>query len=160
MIYVPSLRERREDIPFLVGHFLDQASGELGIKPQFGRQVLKRLYERDWPGNVAEIKNAVFRLLAMADGTEIRTEDLSSIIDLKRPVASIAGREDLSTWSRLDEMELKELSAALARNRWIRKKAACDLGLTSRQMNYRVKKFGLDGLIKQNRTNGRQIPTR
>ncbi len=50
----------------------------------------------------------------------------------------------ISAWSRLVEIERKEVSAALERNKWIRRRAADDLGLTFRQMNYRVKKFGLD----------------
>ena len=63
--------------------------------------------------------------------------------------------EGQAALSRLDEMELKEVSAALERNRWIQRKAAHDLGLTFRQMNYRVKKFGLDSLIRENRPRSR-----
>ncbi|MDR3556013.1 MAG: helix-turn-helix domain-containing protein [Syntrophobacteraceae bacterium] len=58
--------------------------------------------------------------------------------------------------SRLEEMERQELSTALERNRWIRRKAARELGLTFRQMNYRVKKFGLENLIKENSPRSRK----
>jgi len=114
---------------------------------------LKKLCEHDWPGNIAEMKNTVIRLVIMADGAEVGAEALASILDPK-PIAGsgATGREPISAWSRLDEMERKEVSAALERNSWIRRKAANDLGLTWRQMNYRVKKFGLDALIKENRT--------
>ena len=118
---------------------------------------MKKLCEYDWPGNIAEIKNTVIRLVIMADGAEIEAEDLASILDPKRAASSGApGLEEISPWSRLDEIERKEVSAALERNRWIRRRAADDLGLTFRQMNYRVKKFGLETLIREHRTRTRR----
>ncbi len=153
LIHVPSVRERKDDIPFLIGHFLEHACREQGRKAQLSSQVLKKLCEYDWPGNIAEIRNTVIRLVSMADGPQIEAEDLASILDPKPAAGSGAvSLEAISAWSRLDEIERKEVSAALERNRWIRRRAADDLGLTFRQMNYRVKKFGLDALIRQNRT--------
>jgi len=156
LIHVPSVRERKDDIPFLIGHFLEHASSEQGRKAHLSAQVLKKLCEYDWPGNIAEIKNTVIRLVSMADSAEIEAEDLASILDPKPATGSgAASLEALSAWSRLDEIERKEVSAALERNRWIRRRAADDLGLTFRQMNYRVKKFGLDALIREHRTRTR-----
>jgi Nif-specific regulatory protein len=152
LIRVPSIRERKNDIPCLIAHFLSQACRERGRKAQLSAQVLKKLCEYDWPGNIAEIKNTIIRLVIMADSVEIESEDLVSILDPKRTAgAGSRGLEVISALSRLDEIERKEVSAALERNKWIRRRAADDLGLTFRQMNYRVKKFGLDGLIKENR---------
>jgi Nif-specific regulatory protein len=112
------------------------------------------LCEHDWPGNIAEIKNTMIRLVIMADGSEIEADDLASIFDPKRS-GNAGSAEGIRALSRLDQIERKEVSAALERNRWIRRKAANDLGLTFRQMNYRVKKFGLDTLIRENRTRTR-----
>ncbi len=152
LIHVPSIRERREDIPFLIKHFLDSVCMEQGKKVHFGRRVLKELIEHDWPGNMAEIKNTVIRLVIMADGAEVEPGDLASVFDPNRVAPSVpTGMEGICSMSRLDQMERKEVSAALERNKWIRRKAANDLGLTFRQMNYRVKKFGLDTLIRENR---------
>ncbi|MGC9965343.1 MAG: sigma 54-interacting transcriptional regulator [Syntrophobacteraceae bacterium] len=156
LIHVPSVRERKEDIPFLIRHLLASACREQGRKVQLSGRVFKRLCEHDWPGNIAEIKNTVIRLVIMAEGSEIEAEDLASVFDPKRsgdPVST----EGIRTLSRLDQIERKEVSAALERNRWIRRKAANDLGLTFRQMNYRVKKFGLDTLIRENRTRTRDL---
>ena len=156
LIHVPSIMERKDDIAFLIRHFLADACREQGRKIQLGAQVLKELCEHDWPGNIAEIKNTVIRLVIMAEGAEIEAEDLASIFDPKRIASSGAtGLEAISALSRLDEMERKEVSAALERNKWIRRRAANDLGLTFRQMNYRVKKFGLDTLIRAHRTKAR-----
>ena len=157
LIHVPSIKERKEDIPFLIGHFLADACREQGRKVEPGAGVLKELCEHDWPGNLAEIRNAVIRLVIMADGAEIGAEDLAAIFDPKSAANSGApGLEEISPWSRLDEIERREVSAALARNMWIRRRAANDLGLTFRQMNYRVKKFGLETLIREHRTRTRR----
>jgi Nif-specific regulatory protein len=157
LIHVPSVRERKDDIPLLIGHFLADACREQGRKVQLSAQVFKKLCEYDWPGNLAEIKNTIIRLVIMADDAEIEAEDLVSIVDPKRTANLVAtGLEVIPAWSRLDEIERKEVSAALERNKWIRRRAADDLGLSFRQMNYRVKKFGLDRLIKENRTRTRR----
>ncbi len=141
----------------MIGHFLAHACSEQGRKAQLSAQVLKKLCEYDWPGNIAEIKNTVIRLVTMADDAETEAEQFASIFDPKRTAGPLAtGLEAISAWSRLDEIERKEVSAALQRNQWIRRRAADDLGLTFRQMNYRVKKFGLDRLIKENRTRTRR----
>lgn len=151
-IHVPSIRDRKEDIPFLIGHFFAHECRRRGRKTQLSARVLKKLCEHDWPGNIAEIKNTVIRLVIMAEGAEIEAEDLAHVFDTKPATGSGAtGLEAISAWSRLDRIEIKEVSAALERNKWIRRKAADELGLTFRQMNYRVKKFGLDTLIKENR---------
>jgi Nif-specific regulatory protein len=92
-------------------------------------------------------------MVSMAAGAEIEAEGLASILEPAPATAPGAARlEAISAWSRLDEIERKEVSAALERNRWIRRRAADDLGLTFRQMNYRVKKFGLEALIREHRT--------
>ena len=157
VIHVPPIRARKDDILLLIRHFLAHACGEHGRKVQLSANVLKKLCEYNWPGNIAEIKNMVTRLVIMAEGSEIEAEDLAPILDPKRTTASRAtDLEAISTWSRLDEIECMEVSAALERNKWIRRRAADDLGLTFRQMNYRVKKFGLDRLIKENRTSTRR----
>jgi Nif-specific regulatory protein len=153
LIHVPSIRERKEDVPFLIRHFLATASREQGKRVQLSGRVFKMLCEYDWPGNIAELKNAVIRLVIMADGSEIAAEDFDTVLYSKRPVLGSTGV--IRTLSRLDQIERKEVSAALERNRWIRRKAANDLGLTFRQMNYRVKKFGLDTLIRENRARNR-----
>ena len=145
----------KEDIAFLIRHFLEDICREMGKNVQLGASVLKKFCEQDWPGNIAEIRNALIRLVIMANGPELGAEDLASDFDAGRTENSGAGSETISALSRLEEFDRKEVSAALERNNWIRRKAARDLGLTFRQMNYRVKKFGLDSFIRENRTKSR-----
>jgi Nif-specific regulatory protein len=100
------------------------------------------------------MRNSIIRLVIMANGAEIKVEDLPIVFNSAySPESKPHG--DIAALSRLDEMERKEVSAALERNRWIQRKAANDLGLTFRQLNYRVKKFGLERLIHENRTKTR-----
>ncbi len=146
-IFVPSLRERRADIPFLVHYFLEKACAEYGRKLRLVHQTMDALSNYDWPGNVRELKNLIERLVLMAEGNEIKPRDLPVVMRSVR-----ISRDDRSPLSRLEEIERKEVVAALERNRWIQSQTARELGLTMRQINYRVKKFGLDSLIEQHRS--------
>ncbi|MDR3568135.1 MAG: sigma 54-interacting transcriptional regulator [Syntrophobacteraceae bacterium] len=117
-IQVPPLRERKEDIPFLLKRFLDEACEEHGRKLRPGPQTLKRLSEHDWPGNIAEMRKAIIRLVIMAEGTEIKADDTPAVLQQSYGWKQ-AQPESQINLSRLDEMELKEISAALERNMWI-----------------------------------------
>jgi two-component system, NtrC family, response regulator PilR len=78
-IRMPSLRERREDIPLLVQHFLDRLSAEAGRPPvTVSQDVMRRLMAHPWPGNVRQLENAVERALAFSKGrAQIEVADLS-----------------------------------------------------------------------------------
>ncbi len=147
-IRVPPLRRRREDIPPLLNHFLDQVSEEYGRRFYFTRKAVEILAEYSWPGNVREMENLVERVCLMVEGSEIDLKDLPSYLS---PAGKKAETEDQSFLSRLKEMEKREIVAALERNHWIQSQAAVDLGLTLRQIGYRVKQFGLEKLIKEQR---------
>jgi transcriptional regulator with GAF, ATPase, and Fis domain len=76
-IHVPPLRERRDDIPLLLTHFIDRYSCKYQVpRPQFGPGVMERLVARDWPGNVRQLKNVAERLVLRSDGT-VRLEALA-----------------------------------------------------------------------------------
>jgi Nif-specific regulatory protein len=142
------LRERREDLPALLNHFLDKISREYGRRFYVTQKALEVLMEYDWPGNVRELENLVERLGLLVEGAEIDLQDLPShfFSAFKK-----AGMEDQPFLSRLKKLEKKEILAALERNQWIQSQAAMELGLTLRQIGYRVKQFGLDKMIKEHR---------
>jgi two-component system nitrogen regulation response regulator GlnG len=76
-IHVPSLRERREDIPLLLTHFLKRAAAELGVETKTpSPEVLDFLSRLDWPGNVRQLENTCRWLTVMASGREILLDDL------------------------------------------------------------------------------------
>jgi Nif-specific regulatory protein len=156
-LLVPPLRERREDIPLLLDYFLDRVSKEYGRRFYLTEGALAVLREYDWPGNVREMENLVERLAIMVEG---RAMDLG---DLPPQLLAAGHRRELkeataSSLTRLKELEKREILAALKRHRWVQSQAAMELGLTLRQIGYRVKRYGLDNLIKQARVRGPLSP--
>ena len=77
---VPPLRERREDIPLLVAHFLDVLTRRDGVPPRgIEPAAVKCLTELDWPGNVRELRNTIERLLILASGPRITAADVDRL---------------------------------------------------------------------------------
>lgn len=148
LIRMPPLRERREDIPRLLDHFMDKVSEEYRRRFYFTQKAQAVLQKYGWSGNVREMENLVERLCLMVEGSEIGLQDLPAYVS---PAGAEALPEDQAFLSRLKEMEKREIMAALERHHWIQSQAAMDLGLTLRQIGYRVKQFGLERLIKEQR---------
>jgi len=154
-IWVPPLRERRDDIPELLNHFLIKVSKKYSRKLHFTPNALEMLINYSWPGNVREIENLMERVVIMSEGERIDADLIRSYLhppghkqekSLSR--AMEAPQEEASN-SSLEQMEKKEVLAALERNFWIQSKAARDLGLTKRQMGYRIKKFELEETVER-----------
>jgi two-component system nitrogen regulation response regulator NtrX len=80
-IHIPALRERRDDIPMLVHHFVERMARTDRVVPRrFGDEALRRLTVLDWPGNVRELRNTVERLLILSGGDTIRGEDVDLLV--------------------------------------------------------------------------------
>jgi transcriptional regulator with GAF, ATPase, and Fis domain len=91
---MPSLRERRDDIPSLVEYFVAKYSSRNGVQPKrISREALACLVNYDWPGNVRELENAIERALVLGSSEIVRPEDLpESILEKDPPAGVIAGR--------------------------------------------------------------------
>jgi two-component system response regulator PilR (NtrC family) len=148
---VPALRERREDIPLFVAHFLvrfslEAGKGEIRLSPEAER----RLFEYEYPGNVRELANVVERAVTLADGPEIRVGDLPPALrgpggggGAAAPPADLPeGGMDLQ--AHLDALERRLLEQALGRAGGVKTEAARLLSLTFRSLRYRLAKFGID----------------
>ncbi|MGE3579262.1 MAG: helix-turn-helix domain-containing protein, partial [Vicinamibacterales bacterium] len=95
-IVVPPLRERREDIPALVAHFVSRLSAEHNLRPvRVAPAAMEVLQRQRWRGNIRELRNAVERLMIMAPGDTIRVEDLPADMrnaaEVPEPVSAGAG---------------------------------------------------------------------
>ena len=78
LIKVPSLNERREDIPLLINHFSNKIAAEQGISPKkFSKKAIELLQQQDWTGNIRELRNVVERLFILG-GKEISEDDVKT----------------------------------------------------------------------------------
>lgn len=83
-VHVAPLRDRKEDVPLLIRHYLDQFNSHFGYQKTLSPEILDRLINYAWPGNVRELKNLIERMIVMSPGTVIGTESLPEMIYSKR----------------------------------------------------------------------------
>jgi len=146
-INLPPLRERKEDIPLLVEHFVEHNARYLG-KPLTGltAEAMNILLAYDWPGNVRELENYIQRAAVMADGKLIGPECLPPHLLTFNP--KVEEEPELDPTKSLDEMleglERKLIRAALQRTGGVQSRAARLLGITERSLWHRIKKLGID----------------
>jgi two-component system, NtrC family, nitrogen regulation response regulator NtrX len=120
-IHVPPLRERREDIPLLVGHFISQLAGPGGLAPRaMSDDAVVRLSQLEWPGNVRELRNTIERLLILSSGPRITAEDVDRLVG-RRADASEGGLGSL-----LDVPTFEEFKHAAERAYLVAKLRAFD----------------------------------
>jgi Nif-specific regulatory protein len=156
-IILPPLRERMEDIPLLLNHFLSMSNQRNGKKLLLTADLLDFLIDYPWPGNVREMQNMVERMVILAEGDRLTLGDLSQnvlawrkgapAIDRGVPVETqaVPAVEKLQRRS-LQDIEKEEVESALRRHGWVQVRAAKELGLTQRQIGYRIRKYGLSRL--------------
>ncbi len=145
---VPPLRERKEDIPHLLNHFLAKTSREYGRRVRITQSAVTLFSRYEWPGNVREMENLIERVVILADDDEIDTPILPVYLSEQ------CGAPDLEPRSRIEELERKEILSELERNGWNQTRTARELGITLRQISYKVKKFGLDKILEDHRRRG------
>ncbi|NDV23378.1 nif-specific transcriptional activator NifA [Desulfovibrio sp. JC022] len=165
-ITVPPLRERKEDITGLLNYFIQKMAEDYGRKMFFTPAALDSLMIYDWPGNVREMQNLLERLVIMSDSEYITLEFLKSYLapgqrgvsnSSDGEVSVPASNDALPHCTSLKEVERNEVVAALERSGWIQYKAAETLGLSARQMGYRVKRYGLESMIAEGRARLRRM---
>ena len=136
---LPPLRQRKGDIPLLVNHFLaryaaenDKAVGEIS------KEALELLTRYAYPGNVRELQNIVERAVVMARGAVVTCADLPAEVQKAAP-APVAD----TLPAQVEELEKKAIAQALERAGGVQSQAAELLGLTERNLRYKLKKYGL-----------------
>lgn len=120
-LHVPALRDRREDIPLLVAHFLDRYAREGGVvRAGIDRAALDRLTTFDWPGNVRELRNTIERLGILADGPTIGADDVVRLVGTRDvDVATVGAIQSSRTYEEFKESaERSFLLARLREHEW------------------------------------------
>ena len=142
---LPPLRERRDDIPLLVEHFLQKFKSESKGKVKYvPPETMGLLMRYHWPGNVRELENVIERAIVIGKTEAILVEDLPSRI---QKVASESGLEispeKVPFEQRVGNFEKKLIVDALEKANWVQTKAAELLGTSRSIMKYKMKKYGI-----------------
>ena len=163
-IHLPPLRERVADVQILARHFIEVANREYNRSVSLNNDVINQLERYNWPGNIRQLENVIKRAVLMCPSQTITTDNINSILNDESQVTMEPGQHhqpvalaapgiatqnqtcDSSVrpyaWVREDESE--QIIAALTQSRGNKTRAAMSLGLTPRQLRYRLKKLGLD----------------
>jgi two-component system response regulator AtoC len=146
-LYLPPLRERREDTAELMEHFLAKHAAELGREVPVMRALeMEFLGTYDWPGNIRELENLARKIAVLGDSRKA----IDELREKPKVEAGFPGEPRSSSLkvaaraaSRQAERDL--ISQALERTRWNRKRAARDLQISYKSLLYKIKQTGLDG---------------
>jgi len=140
-IYLPPLRDRKEDVPLLAGHFLKTYAERIhkGVR-DISPEAMAMLIKHDWPGNVRELKNIVEYAVIIEKNEQIRPDSLPRSLN-GSPTA--APEEGLSLRERLRRMERQIIVETMESCGWVVAAAARRLGIDRRNMGYFLKKHNL-----------------
>jgi two-component system nitrogen regulation response regulator NtrX len=146
-IYVPPLRERKEDIPLLAKHFLEEFSEEYGRKPrEFTNDAIEKLTRYSWPGNVRELKNLIERLVIIVKGDKITEKDIPVLVEGRKGVENLL---DLPYAEAKEVFEKTLILKHLRDNNWNIVKTAQSLGMERTTLYKKMKALGISQEEKQ-----------
>jgi DNA-binding NtrC family response regulator len=139
VIRVPPLRDRRADIPLLIGSFLEAACERAGRKAVLSAAALEALMRHEWPGNVRELRNTIERLVVSSRGGVIEAADLSDSASQPRP-----HEPAFASLTTLDDLERRYLLHVLDAAGGNRTRAAEILGIDRRTLYRMAERFGIE----------------
>ena len=140
---IPSLRDRKEDIPLFVDLLLDNLAKKVDMsKPSIDEQAMAALKDYPFPGNVRELENILERAIALSDDNIISVDDLH----LKQTLTAETTEPKVATIDPMDlaGQERNSIKQALEQTRWNKTAAAKLLGLSLRQLRYRLEKLDIE----------------
>ncbi len=145
-IHLPPLRERREDVPLLVAHFLEQYNQAYNCQARpVSAQLSRMLQEYHWPGNVRELENLIKRYVILGSEDAITTELVAREQTHFAPEIPLDGAVSLKKITRqaVRELERQVILRSLQANNWNRKRVARALSISYRALLYKIRDAGL-----------------
>jgi two-component system response regulator HupR/HoxA len=149
-IQLPSLRERKMDIPLIAQNILEASMAQLGKRVEgFTQETLACMQAYHWPGNVRELQNEIRHMLVMGDEALLGADLLSSRVLRAAPEeeeANLQMRDGLdgSLKERVESLEARILKETLIRHRWNKSQAAKELGLSRVGLRSKLERYGLE----------------
>jgi len=146
-IWVPSLRERKEDVPLLVHHFIQKHAHYACDKSvEIAGKDLAAMSEYDWPGNVRELESTVKRWLVLGEDVlkPYHAKGSAYLPGRLGPASGTGPLPGVQASVPKKEPEPEEIVAALERHQWNRRKAAQTLGMSYQALRRRIEKYGID----------------
>jgi two-component system NtrC family response regulator len=141
-IVIPPLRERREDIPVLIEHFVEKHRQRTGKRVDgVTEEVVKALQRYDWPGNVRELENSIERAVVLATGPVLTPESISLLGATSAPTS---GLPSLRLHQNLEWVERETIRRALEQSGGVKKDAAEVMGISQRALSYYLAKYRID----------------
>ncbi|MBI3304653.1 MAG: sigma-54-dependent Fis family transcriptional regulator, partial [Deltaproteobacteria bacterium] len=142
-IHLPPLRERREDIPLLIEHFVAAFSTEYKVEPKkIAPEALDKLMSYSWPGNIRELQNVIERVFALSQSNEI------TLADLPGPIAGFEEKpvnfQDLAELPTLEAMEKSLIAATLRKSHGNKNEAARILAIDRQRLYRKIEKYGFE----------------
>lgn len=138
-IFLPNLSERKEDIPLFIDSFLKRFNTQYKKNVCFSNEAIKKLLAYSWPGNVRELENITERLVVLAEKDLIPAADLPAYISSADSTVVMKG----SLTETVEDIERKRIIEGLKECGLNQAKAAKLLGLTPRQIGYKIKKYNI-----------------
>ena len=150
-IALPALRERPEDVPLLIEHFLAAACDRMKREPRtLAPPAYRALLAHAWPGNVRELEHAIEQAVALSSGTTIALDDLPAAVrSAPAPSADVVPAAEPGSFkdakqALVDRFEREYLAAALARHHGNISKTAEDIGMYRQQLQQKLTELGMD----------------
>ena len=141
-MHIPSLRERRDDIPLLVTHILEKlVDDDTGRQASLSDKAMDALSQYHFPGNIRELENIIERAITLRETGVIHVDDLQ--LPSNGDAVESRGEDDHSLDSYLDTVERQTILEALEKTRWNKTAAAKLLGISFRALRYRLEKLGM-----------------
>ncbi len=142
-IDLPPLRERKDDLPALVAHFVKKFAAETARPaPEVTPEAMQLILDYDWPGNVRELENALERAVILC-GERLLPGDLPLEMSRAETPAGVEPPRGMSLNQALEDLEKRMIRRALAEHGGVAAHAAKALGLTKSNLAYKIKKYGL-----------------
>lgn len=143
-LYIPPLRERKNDIPLLINYFLQCFAEETGKKQKtMSKEAMEAFINYSWPGNVSELINVIERFVIMIKEDEIRSNHLSLLVEPIESQIEPSLTKTKSLENATAQFEKEYVHQALIKNKWDLAKTADDLGMDPKKLNKKIIDFSI-----------------